>query len=249
MKNTIKILVVVTIILLTSCSKDDGAETPTPQDPKLIELLKDAEISLLYDGDAKDSKGTIADGVVEGATLTTDRKGQSNKAYSFSDDDYIRHKIRLTTKSKFSISLWVKVSSITSTDVDRYSKNTVLNSQMTGLGLYGSNNKTYLRSLSPSNTVDSHLKSQVFSVNKWHHYLCEYSGNSFKVYLDSKLMVNTPLSPRQIREVYDHFVLGATHSPDYGDPYFHYFNGAIDDIHIFNKVLTEDEIKLLANDK
>ena len=43
-----------------------------------------------FDGDATDSSGNGNDGTVNGATLTTDRHGQANEAYSFDGvDDYI----------------------------------------------------------------------------------------------------------------------------------------------------------------
>ena len=43
-----------------------------------------------FDGDATDSSGNGNDGTVNGATLTTDRHGEANRAYSFDGvNDYI----------------------------------------------------------------------------------------------------------------------------------------------------------------
>lgn len=43
-----------------------------------------------FDGNAKDSTPNSNHGTVTGATLTTDRKGQTNKAYSFNGStDYV----------------------------------------------------------------------------------------------------------------------------------------------------------------
>ena len=48
-----------------------------------------------FDGDATDSSGNGNDGTVNGATLTTDRHGQANSAYSFDGvDDYIVHHMK-----------------------------------------------------------------------------------------------------------------------------------------------------------
>ena len=61
-----------------------------------------------FDGDATDSSGNGNDGTVNGATLTTDRHGQANGAYSFDGvDDYIQvpHHESLSLTS-FTLSVW-----------------------------------------------------------------------------------------------------------------------------------------------
>ena len=55
-----------------------------------------------FDGDATDSSGNGNDGTVNGATLTTNRHGQANSAYSFDGvNDYIQvpHHDNLSLKS------------------------------------------------------------------------------------------------------------------------------------------------------
>jgi len=56
-----------------------------------------------FDGNANDSSGNGDDGTVNGATLTTYRFGQPNKAYSFTTNDYITSPINNSIKN---ISFW-----------------------------------------------------------------------------------------------------------------------------------------------
>jgi hypothetical protein len=63
-----------------------------------------------FDGNAKDSTPYENNGTVTGASLTTDRKGQSNKAYSFDGSDDITVSHNATTQlltSGFTIAVWV----------------------------------------------------------------------------------------------------------------------------------------------
>ena len=49
--------------------------------------IRDWSGGINFDGDATDSSGNGNDGTVYGATLTTDRFGQTNEAYSFDGAD------------------------------------------------------------------------------------------------------------------------------------------------------------------
>jgi len=63
-----------------------------------------------FNGNANDESGNGNNGTVNGATLTADRFGVANKAYSFDGvDDYIQcPQNNIPTTSNISISLWIK---------------------------------------------------------------------------------------------------------------------------------------------
>ena len=64
-----------------------------------------------FNSDANDESGNGNDGTVYGATLTEDRLGKANSAYSFDGvDDYIlvNHDISINFSEAISISIWVK---------------------------------------------------------------------------------------------------------------------------------------------
>jgi hypothetical protein len=61
-----------------------------------------------FNGNANDASGNANNGVVNGATLTTDRLGNVGKAYSFDgNSNYIETSINYSTKN-FSIQFWIK---------------------------------------------------------------------------------------------------------------------------------------------
>jgi hypothetical protein len=70
-----------------------------------------------FNGNANDESGNGNDGVVNGATLTEDRFGNVDAAYSFDGvDDFIQVAndtlLNFGVNPSFSISLWYKISSL-----------------------------------------------------------------------------------------------------------------------------------------
>lgn len=66
-----------------------------------------------FTGNAKDSSGNAYDGTVNNATLTTDRFGNANAAYSFNGTNTsIDIPITGLKNDNFSYSLWVNANSI-----------------------------------------------------------------------------------------------------------------------------------------
>ena len=65
-----------------------------------------------FDGDAKDYSGNNNHGTVNGATLTTDRNGVANKAYSFDGSDEIvvgnNSSLNFQVNNSMSVSFWFK---------------------------------------------------------------------------------------------------------------------------------------------
>ncbi|MBI5219080.1 MAG: VCBS repeat-containing protein, partial [Bacteroidia bacterium] len=61
-----------------------------------------------FNGNANDESGNGNNGTVNGATLTTDRFGNVNKAYSFDGNDYISLSNFITLGTQFSFSYWAK---------------------------------------------------------------------------------------------------------------------------------------------
>ncbi len=95
------------IILLTFTSSLILSCSTTETDP-----LKEGLVAhYTFDGNANDSGPNSLDAVVFGATLTTDRKGVANSAYSFDgNNDYIsisHNPIFNFQDSDYTISLWV----------------------------------------------------------------------------------------------------------------------------------------------
>ncbi|NCB85754.1 MAG: LamG domain-containing protein [Bacteroidia bacterium] len=89
-------------------------------------------------------------------------------------------------------------------------------------------------------------KSGQYNNNEWHHVVAiAKRGSVMKVYIDGKL-INSVIETNvgNIDSDVD-FAIGILNA-DY--PYYHPFDGLIDEVKIYNYALSEDEIKTLYND-
>ena len=184
------------------------------------------------------------DGTIYGATFTTDRKGQANKAMSFDGvDDYIEilHNSNLSLSDNFSFGLWVKL--------------ITLPSGATTFLIKGSSNPAvdnYLIYLNTNGIVDGYVgkednsgnyKRSIGNINNgnWHYVLFTFhSVGGFKGYLDG-VQVDTTLSTgtkaaTNSNSVYLAYKWGTI-----------YPNILLDDVRIYNRALSQAEITTLYN--
>jgi hypothetical protein len=198
-------------------------------------------------GNANDESGNGLNGVVNGATLTADRFGNSNSAYSFDGvNDFISTSYGgiLGTNSR-SISFWY----------NSFTNNT----DETVFTDYGGNNcgEGLACALFPSNKpgVDnscSYIKSNsITSVNNWNFYTVTYNSSDSPFINNCKLYINGILqSTSQSSTLYDINTLNGVNMVFGSSRLFNplqYFNGKIDDIGIWNRALTQQEITQLFN--
>jgi hypothetical protein len=198
-----------------------------------------------FNGNANDASGNANNGTVNGATLTTDRFGSANSAYSFNGvSNYINiaNNILPTTSTSLTVSLW-----FLSSDNDGHlisdrsgAGNTNKYSISTGGSVLGSGCENgncsgscgqYLTTIPPSGT-------------SWNNAVLvkDMSSNVCKIYL------NGVLASTRNNFCYTNFssptAIGRGNSfytPD------GYINGKIDDIGIWNRALTEAEITTMYN--
>ena len=199
-------------------------------------------------GNANDQSGNDNNGVVNGATLTTDRFGNSNSAYSFDGvNDYISTSYSgiLGTNSR-SVSFWY----------NSFTNNTD-ETVFTDYG--GANNcgEGFACTLFPSNepgvdNTGSYIKSNsMTSVNNWNFYTVTYNSADSPFIYNCKLYINGILQSTSqsstvcnINTINDiNMVFGSSRlfNP------VQYFNGKIDDIGIWNRALTQEEVTQLFN--
>ena len=175
------------------------------------------------------------DGTIYGATFTTDRKGQANKAMSFDGvDDYIDcgSNESLSFDDALTISAYINIESGKSyTLVAKSNKN----SGDFAVTLYGGNNLLYYFVGSNYNCIN-----YASYYNSIHHVaITHVSGEKAKFYIDGMFIPNTRF--------------GLTLSPDtskilyIGKGGYGYAHNIIDDLRIYNRALSETEIKTLYN--
>jgi hypothetical protein len=201
-------------------------------------------------GNAQDDIGLL-DGTVNGAVLTKDRFGNPNKAYKFTNGQFITLPNSPVLKSPvMSVSLWVKVdgynpSSDGSTQNWIYS---VINS--TTSAYFGAFTMAFRQSQneyfggsqnSPGESVYDFTTDTVSS--NWKHYVLTMDNDSIKTYLNNQLQWKH----------HKGFITTFTADPVFigssGNPNFTGFlNGCVDDIKIFDHVLTGSEVATLYNE-
>ena len=203
-----------------------------------------------FNGNANDESGNGNNGTVNGATLTSDRFGNTNSAYSFDGvDDYIE--IQLNQSLSYTYSAWVNFNNFTQVN------QTVLqhkdNCGRGGGPLFCIQNNQ-LRLLihncgqcSPSTCPTEVDATNLFQVNpnQWYNMVITASQatNDFVVYVNGQQVYsfNSPVSIQQYG--IQPLSLGKWHdSPD-----LYYTNAYKDDIGFWNRALTQQEITDLYN--
>jgi len=190
------------------------------------------------DGDANDYTGTY-DGTVSGATSTT---GIINTGYDFDgSNDYINlgDSIDADANSK-SISIWFKADSVATQQKILAMGIGSVGTEM-NFKLDGSNNLYWYY----SDGVKTYIAQAAFTdTTSWHHAVLVYDSTipSTKIYLDGALFATGAVTTSsQTIRTSDDLYLGMDNRA------IHYFNGKADELGIWNKVLSIEEIKLLYN--
>lgn len=212
--------------------------------------LKDGLVAYYpFNGNANDESGNGNNGTVNGATLTADRNGNANSAYSFDGtDDYIDTIYKETNLKKCTFSVWIK------------------NSMSTEFSLLLQNRGAlYSEGRSISMTIYRiHLNSDFVSIgkgtnkqtndNKWHNIIGIWDGqegslirpDQFKFYVDGVLSIeNTFDYDPHDKNVKSPITGNGTFKIGFSEADNTYFSGKIDDIRIYNRVLTDSEIQQL----
>jgi hypothetical protein len=197
-------------------------------------------------GNANDDSGHGNNGTVNGATLTTDRFGNSNSAYDFDGlTSYISGAgVNLPQgDTARTVSLWVKTAG-------GFSVNT--GGQTGAVFDYGTleNNKRFSVLLVDNDFTnyfsaaynDFHPDSSIGN-NVWTNIVWVYSATNLKLYLNGVPSSTGTIS--NLNTTGQNFVIGNTIPNSIGQ--YEKYKGAIDDIGIWNRALTPSEISQLYN--
>jgi hypothetical protein len=136
--------------------------------------------------------------------------------------------------SNYTISVWVK--------------SAVLNTGgYIGWGEYGSGNRVNAFRTNNDGIQNYwwgndliHSSPALNLLNQWHHAVVNYNGTNRTIYFDGALLkTDTPGTPNSTAS---NFAIGRT-----APMYVEFFNGTLDDLSIWNRALTLDEISYLYN--
>lgn len=196
-----------------------------------------------FNGNANDGSGNGNHGTVNGATLTADRNGLAYSAYSF---DGLSNYIEMPDNpslgpANISLSMWFKITG---------NKSDQRLIRRRGYGFDVSYNLTYAYGSQAQNKLstwfyignDKSYNPIVDNTldNIWHNIILTYNGFDYIIYLDGNKISTSNSYGQGVFYSGTEFTLARDGSnPDY------YFQGQLDDIAIYNRALTQQEITAL----
>jgi len=194
-----------------------------------------------FNGNANDESGNGFNGTVQGATLTSDRFGITDRAYSFNgNDNYIQTSVLPDLKTRFSYSVWIK-----NTDQTFSTKRN--NFGCYGLeGFYGiSWDFGYIPSLSAVSIYENgnYNNTNVSLINGWNHIAIVYKDTIKTLYVNGILAGSKNVSSPLNIYFNNKFRIGG-HFFDVTQ----YFKGMIDDARIYARDLTPEEVLILYHE-
>jgi hypothetical protein len=204
-----------------------------------------------FNGNANDESGNGNNGTNYGATLTTDRFGNANSAYSFNGiNNYIVTPLGNNMQS-LTISLWFKCKQKLNFPLSSNKFNIIGfsdddNNVSDAIGAWdfvGNANNVKLNGVT-YNGMCNWVNVMLSTLDTtWYHIVYMRNKNSISLYLNGILQgsisytgnyqINTDLIIGKLWKIWDG----------------NYFNGSIDDIRIYNRVLSETEVLALYNEQ
>lgn len=202
-----------------------------------------------FNGNANDESGNGNHGTVNGATLTADRNGKANNAYSFDGiSNYIEiaSSSNLLVTSSYSLSTWVNVLSFNS---GGFPYQPAIISKIDGGDWYGgfelraagdvNNTVNFYGTSGNIGGQNTSIYKSGQKINVWNYLVVTYNGSKVKMYIDG-ICVDSIDRTGNIQTSSLPLRFGRR-----GGSYNCWFNGNIDDIAIYNRALTQQEITAL----
>jgi hypothetical protein len=197
-------------------------------------------LALLYGFDARsgdvvrDLSGRRHHGAIHGATWTAGRHGQ---ALAFDGvDDYVQAVgyYPFGEANGFTIEAWVKLTG------QRPFSNIVTTRNCCAFRMMIT--PTLTPFYDPGVYSDVDVKSYTFEIGRWTHYaLAVAGGATARVLIDGKVVSDTSSGvPSAVPSIYEAMLIG-------GDPDGTFTNGVIDELRIYTRALTNDEIEADMN--
>jgi hypothetical protein len=209
---------------------------PSPPSTALIVSRQALVLELLLDGNARDTSGSDSDGVVEGATLVDDRFGRPGRAYHFDGDDFIMVSPPPSlSREALTVSVWARYDS---SEFDWW--NNAILCQDSG----DEDGRRIIQLSTEDRSITWHrmdfgrdAHSLVpLEIGRWYHVVVTFDGAFHHLYIDG--LLHDSRRGRLISHPDEPLYLGRKGSDE---PEFN-FRGGLDDLRIYNRALTGEEI-------
>ena len=200
-----------------------------------------------FSGNAQDDSGNSMDGQVEGATLTSDRNANSNEAYAFDGvDDYISLASGFEDFTNgFTFASWVRFSDTTKTAQRLIHLASDSNVESVYVGQLANTNKFVAESFANNSSSGSLTPPQTtngeIQQDTWQHIAVTNDNGGFQFYVNGAMVSTTGSSNAGTSILRTQNFLGKS-----GFSNEDFFSGAMDEVFIFNRVLSSNEIHQLT---
>lgn len=202
-------------------------------------------------GNANDESGNGNNGTVNGATLTTDRFGSINNSYQFIENtDIISIANTTINPQDFTISGWCKLNSpfvyttfsiLEIANLDYTTPGGIGLHMTQNDGIFGNGNYKVYGFSSNNAQVDSDILSYNF-VSNWNHFVVVKQNGTIKLFINNVLISTSPAA--QITDFTNAWLQIGSRQNINNNPLS---SRNIDDVGIWNRALTQEEITGLYN--
>jgi hypothetical protein len=189
-----------------------------------------------FNGNANDESGNGNNAIINGALLSANRFGNSDKSYYFDGNSHITTPITLANNS-ISYVVWYKANSILSGHPGLVSSRDGFE-RLTGIGFL--NNLLFFDLINGART--SATISNLYD-NNWHNVIATFSGDTSALYYDGELKskqqnsISGPIAPVNI-------MIGFDSLPNIDN---RHWVGELDDVLIYNRSITPSEINQIVS--
>ncbi|MDR3503120.1 MAG: T9SS type A sorting domain-containing protein [Legionella sp.] len=194
-----------------------------------------------FSGNANDMSGNGNNGIVYNATLTADRFGNLNQAYSFNGSSYINiPELFPDTVNGFTYSLWIILNNLPSYQAYIINKGTLMGEVAI---LVNSSGQVKLE-VKQTDLMWHTIASHSIDTNVVYHIVGRYiKGSNFDLWVNG--VKATSKSNLNLNLYTSNETVSSIGAYNYMGTYSQYWDGIIDDIRVYKRALSDAEIQVL----
>lgn len=191
-----------------------------------------------FNGNANDLSGNGNNFTNNGATLTTDRNNATNSAYDYSGSGQYMivnsPSFSFAQTDSFTVSLWIEKTA------NQYGIAVMQSSGASGnfIWLFQSSNSGVLNFGSNKQGSAWTWANSNYGINQWEHYVGTYAGGVMSIYKNGVFVTSSTFSNTGSVQSALPLRIGRSHGGNY-------FDGKVDDLGVWSRVLTQTEITAL----
>lgn len=223
---------------------------PLPADlGQAINPLVDLNTGLVayypFNGNANDESGNGNHGVVNGATLTLDRFGNENSAYSFENNSLIEVEdspdFDFSSDSAYTITFYLKFNDLNTVGSILSKWGSSGDEDDEWLFACQSSDNIWLSTNSSTNSYSQNTQSDFYILdNQWHKVVAVWDGKTTfqAVFIDDTIVASTENAVETIPNLTEPLRFGCSGHYDFTEI-------KLDDIYFYNRALTSNEVHCL----